>query len=121
MICNPIYKWTDSEIWEYIEDRKLKYNPLYDKGFKRVGCIGCPLAGKTQIRELEMYPKYKENYIKAFDRMLERRRASGKDDITGKVGLHKWVNGEAVYRWWIMDDTIPGQMTIDDYLNEEGD
>ena len=121
LICNPIYKWTDSEIWEYIEDRKLKHNPLYDKGFKRVGCIGCPLAGKTQIRELEMYPKYKENYIKAFDRMLERRRETGKDDVTGKTGLHKWTDGEAVYRWWIMDDTIPGQMTIDDFLNEGGE
>jgi phosphoadenosine phosphosulfate reductase len=109
LICSPIYKWTDSEIWEYINDRELKHNPLYDKGFKRVGCIGCPLAGgKEQLREFALYPKYKENYIKAFDRMLERRKTLGKDDVTGKSGLHRWTDGEAVYRWWIMDDTIPG-------------
>ena len=119
MICSPIYKWTDTEVWEFIRDRKIEYNPLYDRGILRVGCIGCPLSGKGQVRELERYPKYKENYIKAFDRMLEKRRAKGKMDVDGQVGLHRWVDGEAVYRWWIQDDTIPGQMTFEDYEDEE--
>lgn len=118
LICSPIYKWTDTEVWEFIRDRKIEYNPLYDRGILRVGCIGCPLSGKGQVRELEMYPKYKENYIKAFDRMLEKRRAKGKMDIDGRVGLHRWVDGEAVYRWWVQDDTIPGQMTFEDYEDE---
>lgn len=96
----------------------MEYNPLYDQGFARVGCIGCPLA-YDQVQELEKYPKYKENYIRAFDRMLEKRRREGKDDVTGKVGLHRWTDGEAVYRWWIRDDTVPGQMTIDEFLKEE--
>lgn len=95
----------------------MDYNPLYDKGFTRVGCIGCPLSTE-QVKELEMYPKYKENYIKAFDRMLEKRRSVGKDDITGKVGLHRWTDGEAVYKWWVNDQTVPGQMSIEDYLGK---
>ena len=115
-MCNPIYKWTDKDVWQFIDDRGMEHNPLYDKGFCRVGCIGCPLAGyKTQREELEMYPKYKLNYIRAFDRMLERRRQAGKDDITGREGLHVWTDGEAVYRWWINDTSIQGQMSITDY------
>jgi putative phosphoadenosine phosphosulfate reductase len=47
----------------------------------------------------------KENYIKAFDRMLKVRKAKGKDDSTGQ-----WKDSEAVYRWWVEDDTIPGQL-----------
>jgi hypothetical protein len=96
----------------------MKYNPLYDKGFLRVGCIGCPLSSRQKY-ELEKYPKYKQNYINAFQRMLEARKAAGKDDVTGKVGLHKWINGEAVYRWWTQDDSIEGQMNINDFLTEE--
>lgn len=36
-----------------------------------------------------------------------------------KEGLHKWVDGKAVYRWWIDDKTIPGQMTIFDLKENE--
>ena len=118
LICNPIYKWLDTEVWEFIHDRGMKYNPLYDKGFKRVGCIGCPLSAQ-QVPELEMYPKYKEQFIRTFDKMLEKRRAAGKDDVTNKEGIHKWVDGNAVYRWWIDDKTIPGQMTIFDLKENE--
>ena len=115
LICNPIYKWEDNEVWQFIHDRDMKYNPLYDKGFYRVGCIGCPLAS-NQVTELEMYPKYKQNYINAFERMLAKRRAAGKDDVADKYGLHKWVDGEAVYKWWIQNDTIEGQMDIFDFI-----
>ena len=116
MITSPIYDWEDFDVWNFIRDRKMKYNPLYDKGFARVGCIGCPLAG-NQKKELEMYPIYKLNYIRTFDRMLKRRKENGKDDVTGKTGLHCWKDGEAVYKWWIGDDSIDGQMNIDDFLN----
>ena len=118
LICNPIYKWIHREVWEFIEDRKMKYNPLYDKGFTRVGCIGCPLAS-NQVIELEMYPKYKQNFINAFERMLKRRREAGKNDLTDKSGLHKWDSGEAVYKWWVNDTSIEGQTTIYDFLGDK--
>jgi phosphoadenosine phosphosulfate reductase len=43
-ILNPIIDWSDDEVWEYIRENKLPYNPLYDRGHKRVGCIGCPMV-----------------------------------------------------------------------------
>lgn len=115
LICNPIYKWTDSEVWQFIEDRKMPHNPLYDKGFHRVGCIGCPLAS-DQVKELEMYPKFKANYIRAFQRMVEARKRDGKVQ-TSKYG-NIWKDGESVYRWWVNDTSIEGQMSIFDF--EEG-
>lgn len=118
LICNPIYKWLDSEVWEFIHERGMKYNPLYDKGFTRVGCIGCPLS-TNQVTELEMYPKYKENFIRAFDRMLKRRKELGKDDVTGREGLKRWVDGKAVYKWWVNDTSIEGQMNIFDFIKED--
>lgn len=119
LIVNPIYKWLDSEIWEFIQDRGLKYNPLYDKGFKRVGCLGCPLS-TNQVQTLEMYPKYKAQFIRAFEKMIEKRRADGKGEFIGKDGKPCWTDGEAVYRWWVQDDSIPGQMDIFDFIDKEG-
>lgn len=112
LICSPIYAWTDSDVWEFIHDRGKGYNPLYDKGFTRVGCIGCPMAG-NQVQELEMYPKYKQNYINAFDRLLKKRKEQGKDDSGGN-----WKDADSMYRWWIQDDGIEGQTNIFDFIEE---
>lgn len=110
LLCNPIYKWTDTDVWDFIRDREMKYNPLYDQGWTRVGCVGCPMA-TNQIWELEKYPKYKQMYIKAFQRMVDKRKAKGKKNKNEGV----WVSGESVYRWWTGDyGEIPGQMSIFD-------
>jgi phosphoadenosine phosphosulfate reductase len=55
---NPIYDWNEWEIWTYIREQKLPYNPLYDKGYRRVGCWCCPLNGWTHYRRLmKTHPK----------------------------------------------------------------
>lgn len=63
-ICNPIVDWTDRDVWEYIRSERLPMNPLYDMGFFRVGCIGCPMAGKTRWKEFALFPTYRHAYTK---------------------------------------------------------
>ncbi len=50
---NPIYDWNYWEVWKYIKSKKLRYNPLYDKGYRRIGCWCCPLNGWTHYRRLK--------------------------------------------------------------------
>ena len=72
-LVNPIVDWTDDDVWDFIHEYHLPYCKLYDEGFKRLGCIGCPLSGKkNMIKDFERWPKYKELYIKAFQRMIDR-------------------------------------------------
>ena len=120
MVCSPIYKWLDNEVWQYLNDRGCKHNPLYDRGYTRVGCIGCPFAS-NQVTELEQYPKFKQNYINAFDRMMKRRLEAGKNGSKTKEGTQKWTDGESVYKWWIGDTSIEGQMDIFDFLDKENE
>ena len=109
IIVNPIYEWSDAEIWDYIRDNNVEYNELYDIGYKRVGCILCPLAKKSEKqRDIIMFPSYKERYIKAFEKMLESRKQKWKNDTTGA-----WKDAESVFRWWIEDKNIEGQMSFD--------
>ena len=42
----PIVEWTDADIWMLILRENLKYNPIYDKGFGRAGCIICPMSSQ---------------------------------------------------------------------------
>ena len=107
ILVNPIYDWSDAEVWEYIHENNIAYNELYDMGYSRVGCILCPLANKREKqRDILTFPAYKERYIKAFEKMLEVRKERGKDDSKGGA----WKDAESVFKWWIEDKTIEGQM-----------
>lgn len=63
---NPIYDWNYWEVWTYIRDNNLPYNPLYDKGYRRIGCWCCPINGWTHYRRLrKTHPKL-YNFLKKF-------------------------------------------------------
>lgn len=110
-IVNPIYYFNDRDVWDYAAEHNVKMNPLYARGYKRVGCIGCPLGGsKQQRREFADYPKYKDNYIRVFDRMIKARKDKG-------LPCDTFTDGAAVFAWWLNEN--PNQITFDDILNEE--
>lgn len=97
-LLNPIVDWTDDEVWEFLNEiAKVPHCSLYDEGYTRIGCIGCPLGGyKQQLRNFERYPKFRALYIRAFDRMLKQCRENG-------VPRYGWKTGEDVMEWWLMD------------------
>ena len=72
-MVNPIVDWTDKDVWDFLNENGIPHCSLYDEGYTRLGCIGCPLAGtREMLRDFGRYPKYKENYIRAFQRMIDR-------------------------------------------------
>lgn len=111
MVVNPIIDWTHRDVWEYINSEKIETCELYQCGYDRVGCIGCPMAGKKRKREFEDFPQYKKLYIHAFERMLKERERRGKENT--------WKTGEDVFAWWIGDENVPGQMHIKDFIADE--
>lgn len=77
-MLNPIIDWTEDEVWEFIHKHNIPYCKLYDEGYTRLGCIGCPMGSvEHRLEEFERYPKYKQAYIRAFDRMIEERNLGG--------------------------------------------
>lgn len=112
-IVNPVVDWTDNQVWSFLQDAKVPVNPLYECGLNRVGCIGCPLAKKSKrYAEFRRWPAYEKLYIQAFDRMLDERRARGKLDGSWMRG----GTGRDVFRWWMEEDVLPGQISVDDIL-----
>lgn len=111
---NPIIDWKNDDVFAFLEDAKKPVNPLYAEGWCRVGCIGCPLtSGEKQVNEFLRWPKYEQLYLNAFDRMLkERVRRGYGDEMT-------WQNARDVMNWFLSNGVLPGQMNIDDFLEEE--
>jgi len=102
IVINPILKWTEKDIWQFIRDNKLDYNKLYDLGAKRVGCIGCCMQSfEKRRKELEeKYPLYGERVYKRCARIYyEKRINNGKPD--GKKMLELFPDFEDYWGWWL--------------------
>jgi phosphoadenosine phosphosulfate reductase len=106
-MINPILNWTDSDVWEFLHHYGCTGNPLYQCGFDRIGCIGCPLADyRTMRNEFKRYPKYMQMYINAFSKMLVEREKTGRFN-------YSWHSGKDVFNWWINIDE--NQLTFDGF------
>lgn len=94
-VCNPLIDWSEGDVWNFIRDEKLKYCSLYDEGFKRLGCIGCPMASRSErIREFERWKGYKAQYLRCCDKIVQ----SHKDK-----GLKLFNDGQDMFDWWMRD------------------
>lgn len=91
-VLNPIIEWSDADVWEFIHEYNVPYCKLYDEGYKRLGCVGCPMSTHA-AEELEKYPKYKQAYLKAFEKMLDGNRSAG-IEMT-------WNTPQQVMQWWL--------------------
>ena len=98
---NPILSWTSDNVWRYIKYHKLQYPSLYDSGYKRIGCIGCPIAYyKTRQKELNRYPNYKKMYKQAIRKRME------------KGFFSQFKDENDVYNWWV------GNLSMENYLSQ---
>lgn len=77
-VLNPIIDWSDDDVWDYLASRHIEGNPLYKEGWTRIGCVGCPLAGR-RARELAFarYPKLYKAWVDAIAYVIARRREMG--------------------------------------------
>jgi phosphoadenosine phosphosulfate reductase len=49
--ANPLADWSEAQVWAYIDQHKLPYNPLHDRGYESIGCTHCTVpAGGRQGR-----------------------------------------------------------------------
>ena len=42
---NPLADWTEKDLWRYIFEHDLPYNPLHDQGYASIGCEPCTRPG----------------------------------------------------------------------------
>ena len=94
-VLNPIIDWENEDVWEFIRKYNVRYCELYDDGFKRLGCIGCPMGDtKGMLRQFERWPKYREMYRRVFDKVVIERERAGMSNVG-------WTCGEDILNTWI--------------------
>ncbi|RLG77802.1 MAG: phosphoadenosine phosphosulfate reductase [Thermoprotei archaeon] len=77
LIVTPIKLWSAAHVQLYILSRGLRLNPLYEKGFYRIGCYICPalrswelfimnsdLSVSLRLQRLPLYRRFIEHRMK---------------------------------------------------------
>lgn len=74
LLISPIIYWTRKDVWEFLNNVvKVPHCSLYDEGWHRIGCIGCPMSShKQKMIENERYPHVKRNWIRAIKAIRNR-------------------------------------------------
>lgn len=110
---HPIIDWDEEDIWEFIRSEDLPYCSLYDEGFKRIGCVLCPLF-RGRKADIERFPGFYKAYLRAFQKMLKAREEAG-------LKTDRWNSPQDVMDWWLSDDKASynsDQLTFSIYEGE---
>ncbi|MEI7732615.1 MAG: phosphoadenylyl-sulfate reductase [Verrucomicrobiota bacterium] len=38
---NPMANWGRDQVWDYLHQHQIPYNPLHDQGYRSIGCVPC--------------------------------------------------------------------------------
>lgn len=112
LLISPIIHWTEQDVWEFLNKvMEVPHCSLYDEGWHRIGCIGCPMssAKQKQIENIR-YPHVKRNWIKAIKAIRPTRtnlgvwnggfsQISSSDRLTDEQ--KEDLIAENIYDWWI--------------------
>lgn len=111
LLINPIIHWTERDVWKFLtEVVRVPHCELYDQGFRRIGCIGCPMSNPRQKAvENVRWPHVRRNWIKAIMAIRNRgvlqgtatRKTSGgqssDNDTAARLSGGTFKEG---YIWW---------------------
>lgn len=118
ILISPIFDWTEKDVWYFLNNIiKAPHCKLYDEGYKRLGCILCPMPQPKQKRmEIERFPHVKRNWIKAIKAIRE-------GGVFPETNIHKgnpyrkniWtpLHKRAVLRYEKLDSIIHHQNTTE--------
>ncbi len=85
--ASPIQKWTALHVWLYLFDRDAHYNPLYERGFERIGCFLCP---STDMAELRLAETAEGDYGRWVQTLRAYSEANGLPDEWLRYNLWRW-------------------------------
>ncbi|MCE4625452.1 MAG: phosphoadenosine phosphosulfate reductase family protein [Desulfurococcales archaeon] len=90
---SPIQEWPQLLIWLYIWREGLEYNPLYERGFDRIGCFMCPAAFSAEYEFVkETRPELWARWEKILYKWADRLGLKGPlKEAWVKKGLWRWL------------------------------
>lgn len=104
----PVLYWTDADVWAFIRQQEMPYCKLYDEGFTRLGCVGCPMGGpKGMAKDFERWPKHKALWRRGFEAYWNAWKGVPRRD-GGARWIESFPSVDALWEWWISGKAYEG-------------
>jgi len=91
ILVSPIINWTDKDVWDFLTGNDIEHCKLYDEGYKRIGCILCPMSNyKQKLKDCQRFPHVRRKWIQTIQKLID----------AGFIN-HNFTDAEFGFNWWI--------------------
>lgn len=96
ILVSPIIYWTERDVWEFLNKIiNVQHCTLYDEGYKRIGCILCPMSSYSQkIRDCRRFPHVKKKWIDTIQKLIDAGYINY-NIHSAEVGFYWWISGKS--------------------------
>lgn len=96
ILISPIINWTERDVWEFLNSNNIPHCSMYDEGYKRIGCILCPMSNRKQkIRDCKQFPHVRHKWIQTIQKLIDE----------GYIN-HNFQEAEFGFNWWISEKSF---------------
>lgn len=100
-VC-PIIDWSEDEVWEYLNSKGVPHCSLYDEGYRRIGCVCCPLVPSKMRSDAKRYPKIAKMLLAGLRKHWEYSVARGGVTKRGKkMKILDFGTPEQAFEYWL--------------------
>ncbi len=96
ILISPIINWTERDVWEFLNSNNIPHCSMYDKGYKRIGCVLCPMSNRKQkLRDCKEFPHVRHKWIQTIQKLID----------AGYIN-HNFQDAEFGFNWWISEKSF---------------
>jgi len=107
----PIITWTAQDVFDLHRKHGIKWNPLYEQGMGRVGCMPCIHARKGELREIAMrWPEVIE-WLAEMERITSEGSKRGNSTFYDVRIIEKGDTSRVSYKTHGIDKLVEWAMT----------
>lgn len=93
-VLRPIFNWSSQDVIDYILVNGQRPNPLYERGFSRVGCFPCIMCRKREVQLISKDEWGSKRLIKAEQEMNEKTERGSSFFSPGYIPRRFCANGQ---------------------------
>ncbi len=94
----PLVEWREEEVFAFHRKHSVPWNPLYDKGMKRVGCFPCVMVRKEEMLSIATHFREHVDKIEAWEALVTEVAKKG------RMTFFNILNDPLISSGWERDD-----------------
>jgi phosphoadenosine phosphosulfate reductase len=100
ILVSPIISWTDKDVWDFLNGNNIEHCPLYDEGYKRIGCILCPMANYQQkVKDMKRFPHVRHKWIQTIQKLIDAGYINN-NFSDAEFGFNWWISGKSFDQYY---------------------